>query len=167
MRTIPTAYNSLSGFFFAGDCTGFLGINLPSIDVDLDPIVHCSVSAYYGAALSLGMNFSVGKQFDIGVAVFGGVDADAGGSIGIACAGGSLHAGLSVSGIGSFNTSNGNWSLTASSKLLLSGEMYAGWGVCSSSCGWYTCDKHSTGKLEMSFALIGFHVGSDGLKIIY
>ncbi len=167
MRTIPTIYNTLSGFFFAGDCTGFLGINLPSIDVDLDPIVHCSVSAYYGAALSLGMNFAVGTQFDIGAAAFVGVDANAGGSIGIACGGGSLHVGLNMYGTGSFNTSTGNWSITGSSNLILSGEMYAGWGVCSSSCGWYTCDKHSWGPAQMSFGLIGFHVDNKGFKITY
>jgi len=165
MRKIPQAYNSLGGFYFAGDCTNFLGISLPSIDVDLDPIVHCSVSAYYGAAISLGMNFSVGTQFDIGAAAFVGVDADAGGSIGIACGGGSLHCGLNMYGTGAFNTSSGNWSVKGSSNLILSGELYAGWGVCSSSCGWFTCDKHTWGPAQMSFGLIGFHVGSDGFSI--
>ena len=167
MRTLPQAYNTLSGFYFCGECTNFLGISLPSIDVDLDPIVHCSVSFYYGAALSLGMNFSVGTQFDVGAAAFIGIDADAGGSIGIACGGGTLHAGLNMYGVGSFNTSTGHWSIAGGSDLNLTGELYAGWGVCSSSCGWYTCDKHTWGPATMTFGLIGFKVGTDGFKITY
>ncbi len=165
MRTIPQAYNNLAGFYFAGDCTNFLGISLPSVDVDLDPIVHCSISAYYGAAISLGMNFSVGTQFDIGAAAFVGVDADAGGSIGIACGGGHLHADLNLHGSGSFNTSTGVWGVSGGSALNLTGELYVGWGICSSSCGWVTCDTTSWGPATLTYGLFGFHIGSDGFKL--
>ena len=165
MRSIPQEYNNLGGFYFCGEALNFLGITLPSIDVDLDPIVHCSVNFYYGAALSLGMNFSQGKQFNMGAAVFIGVDADAGGSIGIACGGGTLHGGLSLFGMGSFNTSNGNWSVTGACDVLLKGSLYAGWGICSSSCGWKTCDKHEWGPASMTFGLINFHASSNGVSI--
>lgn len=168
MRTIPKGYNKLSGFFFAGDCTGFLaGINLPSVDVDLDPIVHCSVKPYYGAGLSLGMNFGESKQFDIGIVLFLGVTAEAKGSVGVLCGGGSLHFGENIHGIGYFNTSNGHWSITGGVDFVLSGDLYAGWGVCSDECGWITCDKHTWGPATLNLSYIKYKVGTDGVSISF
>jgi hypothetical protein len=164
MRQIPSAYNNLKGFYFLGEATNFLGVTLPQIDVNLDPVVSCSVSAYYGMALSLGMNFSGSTQFDIGAAAFLGVDASIGGSIGLLCAGGSLHAGINFFGVGYLNLTNKKWDIEGGSDLILSGKIYGGFGVCDSDCGGWFCKKKSVSG-SFKYGVMSFKLGTDGVKL--
>ena len=164
MRQIPSAYNNLKGFYFLGEATNFLGITLPQIDVDLDPIVSCSVSAYYGMAISLGMNFSGSTQFDVGAAAFLGVDASIGGSIGVLCAGGSLHAGINFYGVGFLNLTNKTWGVEGGSDLILSGKIYGASGLCDSECEGLGCIKKSVSG-SFKYGVMSFKLGTDGVKL--
>jgi hypothetical protein len=164
MRQIPSAYNNLKGFYFLGEATNFLGITLPQIDVDLDPVVSCSVSAYYGMALSLGMTFAGSTQFTVGAAAFLGVDASIGGSIGVLCAGGSLHAGINFFGVGYLNLTNKKWDIEGGSDLILSGKIYGGFGVCDSDCGGWFCKKKSVSG-SFNYGVMSFKLGTDGVKL--
>jgi hypothetical protein len=164
MRQIPSAYNNLKGFYFLGEATNFLGITLPQIDVDLDPVVSCSVSAYYGMALSLGMTFAGSTQFTVGAAAFLGVDASIGGSIGVLCAGGSLHAGINFFGVGYLNLTNKKWDIEGGSDLILSGKIYGGFGVCDSDCGGWFCKKKSVSG-SFKYGVMSFKLGTDGVKL--
>jgi hypothetical protein len=164
MRQIPSAYNNLKGFYFLGEATNFLGITLPQIDVDLDPVVSCSVSAYYGMALSLGMTFAGSTQFTVGAAAFLGVDATIGGSVGVLCAGGSLHAGINFYGVGFLNLTNKTWGVEGGSDLILSGKIYGGFGVCDSDCGGWFCAKKSVSG-SFKYGVMSFKLGTDGVKL--
>jgi len=164
MRQIPSAYNNLKGFYFLGEATNFLGVTLPQIDVNLDPVVSCSVSAYYGMALSLGMNFGGSTQFDIGAAAFVGVDATIGGSVGVLCAGGSLHAGINFFGVGYLNLTNKKWDIEGGSDLTLSGKIYGGFGFCDSECEGLGCIKKSVSG-SFKYGVMSFKLGTDGVKL--
>jgi hypothetical protein len=164
MRQIPSAYNNLKGFYFLGEATNFLGVTLPQIDVNLDPVVSCSVSAYYGMALSLGMNFSGSTQFDIGAAAFLGVDASIGGSIGLLCAGGSLHAGINFYGVGYLNLTNKKWDIEGGSDLILSGKIYGGSVACDSDCEGVFCVRKSVSG-SFNYGVMSFKLGTDGVKL--
>ncbi len=166
MRQIPSAYNNLKGFYFLGEATNFLGITLPQIDVDLDPVVSCSVSAYYGMALSLGMNFGGSTQFDIGAAAFVGVDATVSGSVGVLCAGGSLHAGINLYGVGFLNLTNKTWGVEGGSDLILSGKIYGAFGVCDSDCeGWLCAKKSVSGSFK--YGVMSFKLNTQGILLSY
>lgn len=164
MRQIPSAYNNLKGFYFLGEATNFLGVTLPQIDVNLDPVVSCSVSAYYGMALSLGMNFGGSTQFDIGAAAFVGVDATIGGSAGVLCAGGSLHAGINFYGVGFLNLTDKTWNVKGGSDLILSGKIYVGSGLCDSECEGLGCIKKSVSG-SFKCGVMSFKLGTDGVKL--
>ncbi len=166
MRQIPSAYNNLKGFYFLGEATNFLGITLPQIDVDLDPVVSCSVSAYYGMALSLGMNFGGSTQFDIGAAAFVGVDATVSGSIGVLCAGGSLHAGINFFGVGFLNLTNKTWGVEGGSDLILSGTIYGAFGACDSDCEGLLCKKKSVSG-SFKYGVMSFKLNTQGILLSY
>ncbi len=166
MRQIPSAYNNLKGFYFLGEATNFLAITLPQIDVDLDPVVSCSVNPYYGMALSLGMNFGGSTQFDIGAAAFVGVDATVSGSIGVLCAGGSLHAGINFYGVGFLNLTNKTWGVEGGSDLILSGKIYGAFGVCDSDCeGWFCAKKSVSGSFK--YGVMSFKLNTQGILLSY
>ncbi len=166
MRQIPSAYNNLKGFYFLGEATNFLAITLPQIDVDLGGVVSCSVSAYYGMALSLGMNFGGSTQFDIGAAAFVGVDATIGASVGVLCAGGSLHAGINFYGVGFLNLTNKTWGVEGGSDLILSGSVYGAFGICDSDCeGWFCTKKSVSGSFK--YGVMSFKLNTQGISLSY
>ena len=164
MRQIPSAYNNLKGFYFLGEATNFLGITLPQIDVDLGGTASCSVSAYYGMALSLGMNFDGSTQFDIGAAAFVSVNVTISASVGVLCAGGSLRAGINLYGVGFLNLTNKTWGVEGGSDLILSGEIYGGLGVCDSDCeGWLCTKKYVSG--DFKYGVMSFKLNPQGISL--
>jgi len=166
LKSYPQEYNDLKGFYFVGDASNFLGFQLPEFNVDLDPVAHASLSPVYGIALSLGMNFAQGSQFDIKGAGYFQVDASFGGSIGIACAGGNMSGGANLYGIGSVNMSSKKWSITGGSDLFLKGSLYVGCGACDSDCDGLFCFTHDfSGSLH--YSVFNFNVGTNGFSLSF
>jgi hypothetical protein len=110
------------------------------------------------------MNFSGSTQFDVGAAAFLGVDASIGGSIGVLCAGGSLHAGINFYGVGFLNLTNKTWGVEGGSDLILSGKIYGASGLCDSECEGLGCIKKSVSG-SFKYGVMSFKLGTDGVKL--
>lgn len=176
MKKIPAEYVNLKGFYFYGQATNFI-IPLPSLDLNLDPFIHCGVYPQYGMALGLGMNFAGdGTQFNVYGAGFVEVRADAGGSVGLVCAGADLKAGIVLRGTGKLNTGSGDWSLAGGQDIVLEGSFYAGAGlICDSNCDGFEiwtpfgdaevtpCFKKSFGPAKFKWCMMEFKMDSEAL----
>lgn len=166
VRGYPADYYDLKGFYFVGDATNFLGYELPNFNVDLDPVAHADLSATYGIALALGMNFANGAQLDIKGAGYFRVHASFGASIGLACMGGDMDAWVNLYGNGSVNFSSKKWTVNGGADLVMNGSLYVGGGACDSDCDGWFCFTHSfSGSLH--YSLVKFNVGSDGFKLAF
>ncbi|KRT14035.1 hypothetical protein ASU31_21735 [Pedobacter ginsenosidimutans] len=110
---------------------------LPSFDLDLNPVAHCSFTHGLYAAAYLKANFSL-KPEDIAISVGGRVGAfvklSAGASVGLACAGISLGADAHADINGYLAPLKGEFSATMGLTFTLQGSAYVGAGVCNSSC---------------------------------
>ena len=154
--------NNLSGFYIDGSAVFPLPY-VPDIDVDL-VVVHGELWVTIGGSFNMGMNFTDGPNyFRTGSEVFVHGHIGLGGSIGIACAGASLDARLTLGALGEY-WSNGSWSLNANSTLKLKGSAYAGGGCCDSDCDWIKfCPAPCISDDWSGTKTFGlrFHMGSD------
>ncbi|MBT2561566.1 hypothetical protein J7E50_12045 [Pedobacter sp. ISL-68] len=110
---------------------------LPSFDLDLDPVAHCSFTHGLFAAAYLKADFTSNPK-DIAISVGGRVGAfvklSAGASIGLACAGINLGAKTYADINGYLAPLKGEFSATMGLTFVLEGSAYVGGGVCNSSC---------------------------------
>ena len=161
-KKLPSAFNDLTGFFIDGSAE-IPAPYVPDVDIDL-VVVSGRLTVRAGGDFNLGMNFSDGPNYyRTGAELYVTGHAGIGGSIGVACAGASFDAKLTVNALGEYY-SNGDWFVNASSTLRLTGSAYAGGGCCDSDCDHiWPCpapcfsDRWSGTK---SFGL-RFHMGSD------
>jgi hypothetical protein len=159
---LPSQFNNLTGFFIDGSAE-FPAPYVPDVDIDLY-VVSGEMWARAGGDFNLGMNFSDGPNyFRTGAEVYVTAHIGIGGSVGIACAGASFDAKLTVNALGEY-FSNGTWGLDANATLKLTGSAYAGGGCCDSDCDRPTlcpvpCFKDRWSGTK-SFGL-RLHMGSD------
>jgi hypothetical protein len=161
-KKFPTQFNNLTGFFIDGSAEIPVPY-VPDIDIDL-VVVSGELWVRAGGDFNLGMNFSDGPNYyRTGAELYVTGHAGLGSSIGVACAGASFNAKLTVNALGEY-FSNGIWSVNANATLSLTGSAYAGGGCCDSDCDHISfcpapcfSDDWSGTK---SFGL-RFHMGSD------
>ncbi|TCD26309.1 hypothetical protein EZ456_13500 [Pedobacter psychrodurus] len=131
-----TAFNDVKGVLLIVSAKMPIPL-LPSFDLDLNPVAHCSFTHGLYAAAYLKANFSL-KPEDIAISVGGRVGAfvklSAGASIGLACAGINLGADAHADINGYLAPLKGEFSATMGLTFTLQGSAYVGAGVCNSSC---------------------------------
>jgi hypothetical protein len=131
-----TAFNDVKGVLLMVSAEMPIPL-LPSFDLDLNPVAHCSFTHGLYAAAYLKANFS-SKPEDIAISVGGRVGAfvklSAGASVGLACAGINLGADAHADINGYLAPLKGEFSATMGLTFTLQGSAYVGAGVCNSSC---------------------------------
>ncbi len=125
--------DQLSGFYFTGRATIPFPL-LPTIDIELDPLLECYVTPTFGGFLALGMNFGSSNAYYLNAGVYVSVKAGLGASVIIGCAGASLSGTVVLYGQGELNLSSGSWYVEGGADLILSGSAYVGVGCCDSDC---------------------------------
>jgi hypothetical protein len=160
--SLPSSFPAaISGIYFEGMTSipiqSLLGI--PNIDIDL-VVIAARLWVNAGADFRMGANFSSGNAtFSAGMDQLLDAGFSASGSVVVACGGVAFGALVDQGMDGTFSTT-GDWSAELTGDLTLYGEAYAGWGLCSATCGGKFCDKSSWSGSKM-FGVKG-HMGSDG-----
>ncbi len=158
---------------------------IPQIDIDLDPIVHCTLEHAIHMNCYTGLSLDYPKiSYDLGGQIYAYIHAGAGASIGIACVGADFkatagagmygHIDLNIPGL-SLNPvqmmsgikdaiENANITLQGEVFMDLQGTAYVGGGLCDSDCDGWFCETTSWSK-GMDIILTATYKRGDGLKV--
>jgi hypothetical protein len=145
----PPTYEGLfgtgpfNGFYFNAGAQIPLPV-IPSFSIDCQPVVTLEMGCDGGIDVRFGANFGSGT-FGVGFDTFVDIYMGGGVNAGLICAYGRIGLFLSVGLDGVFQ-SNGNYTITGSGNVELSGDVTVGGGACTSTyCNDFTCLHFSVG----------------------
>ena len=158
---------------------------IPQININLDPIVHCTLEHAIHLNSYTGISLGYPKiSYDLGGQAYVYIHAGAGASVGIACCGADLSAtgGAGVYGHIDLNIPspsinpvqmmsdaksaimNANITMQGEVFLDLQGSAYVGGGLCDSDCDGWFCETTSWSK-GMDIRLAATYKKGDGVKL--
>lgn len=145
----PPTYEGLfgtgefNGFYFNAGAQIPLPV-IPSFSIDCQPVVTLEMGCDGGIDVRFGANFGSGT-YGVGFDTFVDIYMGGGVNAGLICVYGRIGLFLSVGLDGVFQ-SNGNYTITGSGNVELSGNVTVGGGACTSSyCNDFTCLHFSVG----------------------
>ncbi len=147
---LPVAYTRLfrggpfNGFYFNAGASIPIPL-IPSFELDLSPIAEFGMSVNMGADVRFGANFGAQDTYGVGFSVFLDAYFGGGANAGLLCVYGRIGAMIGVNMDGVFST-GGNYTITGSGDLALSGFLRVGGGACGSpQCDDITCPSAEIG----------------------
>lgn len=172
----PPTYNGLfgsgrfNGFYFNAGAQIPLPV-IPNFSIDCQPVVTLEMGCDGGIDVRFGANFGSGT-YGVGFDTFVDIYMGGGASAGIICAYGRIGLFLSVGLDGVFST-NGNYTITGTGNVELSGDVTVGGGLCSieNNCANTTCLHFKVGgtiglgmqaNISNSGSSFEFTMGSNG-----
>ncbi|MCW5900713.1 MAG: hypothetical protein KIT10_15760 [Flavobacteriales bacterium] len=105
---------------------------IPTFSIDLSPLASLEMGCEAGIDVRFGANFGSGI-YGVGFDTYVDIYMGGGGSIGVLCVHGRIGLYLTVGLDGVFQ-SNGNYNITGSGAVALTGDMTVGGGLCSIPC---------------------------------
>ena len=180
----PFPKGSYTGALFCTEAAVPVPI-IPQININLDPIVHCTLEHAIHLNSYTGISLGYPKiSYDLGGQAYVYIHAGAGASVGIACCGADLSAtgGAGVYGHIDLNIPspsinpvqmmsdaksaimNANITMQGEVFLDLQGSAYVGGGLCDSDCDGWFCETTSWSK-GMDIRLAATYKKGDGVKL--